>query len=266
MSEPIQRAGAWWHKSDDGAWYRWDQGTETWVPSVSAPPPPPPPPAAVSLPKSPELEFTSFLEVGTTSHPAPRANRTLVGPPQRSKRSFTPPWADHRISVAVAALAILIASVAGYFVVGNLLTDEPAAAAAVTNPLNGGAEGQVDPKQRFISDADAICADMIRETANMPPPTTVAEVQAGATKLKAVIGGTLDRLDALNPPKKDRKTWHRRLKALRATMVQVDVLIGAALRGDLAGVQAAEGRIAKADSAFNRWATGYGFKVCNQKA
>lgn len=57
MSQPIQRAGAWWQQMADGTWLKWNQSAANWERMTSPPPPPPPPsspPAAlVSAPAHP---------------------------------------------------------------------------------------------------------------------------------------------------------------------------------------------------------------------
>jgi len=40
----ILRAGAWWHRRDDGTWLRWDEDLRRWTPHPTPPPPDPVPP------------------------------------------------------------------------------------------------------------------------------------------------------------------------------------------------------------------------------
>lgn len=273
MAEPIERAGEWWHRGDGGAWQRWDKGAEAWVVSaVGPPPPPPPPPAAASVPVSPELRFTSFLSEGASTSQPPRANRTFLGGPERSRTRFELPSLG-RASMVLIGVVFLVAAVASYFGISALLDGEsPAAAAPVVAPIAAGAgatdgnETKGSAKARFIAEADAICATMLEEQRKLTPPTSLEELTSFAAKAQEMIGDALGQLQVLEPPAQDRRIWRKQLGGLRATIAEIDVMMAAGLRGDLTGVQASEARVQKIGDRFDRWASRYGFTVCNQEA
>ena len=271
MGEPIERAGEWWHRTDDGGWLRWDKAAEVWVASaVGPPPPPPPPPGAAPVPVSPELQFTSFLSDGASASQTPAANRTFLGPPEGNKPKFEFPSLG-RASTVLVGVVFLVAAVAGYFGISALLDGDPPAAAEPVSVAVTGGDGAAakdktkgSAKSRFIAEADAICATMMDQLRKMTPPATLEEVMAFAAEVQNVTGRTLSELKTLEPPAKDRRTWRKQLRLLDATITEIDVLIAAALRGDAAAVQASDARGRKITDRFNRWATRYGFKVCNQ--
>lgn len=273
MAEPIERAGEWWHRGDDGTWQRWDKGAEVWVASAVGPPPPPPPPgAAPSLPVSPELQFTSFLSEGASASVPPRANRTFLSGPVQNKSRFELP-AMGRASSVLVGVVFLVAALAGYLGITALLDgDPPAAATPVSVIANAGAGGteknksKGSSKARFIAEADAVCTTMMEQQRMIAPPTTLEGVMSAAAEVQGILRTALGRLTALDPPGKDRRVWRKQLRGLEASIAEVDVLIAAALRGDAAGIQASEARVQTINDRFNRWATRYGFTVCNQEA
>lgn len=71
MNDPVFRRGVWWQQQDDGAWLRWNDGSQAWERSES----PPPPPEGSQLPPVPPTPgqgiATPYPRTSVTGAPVP---------------------------------------------------------------------------------------------------------------------------------------------------------------------------------------------------
>ena len=114
--QPVNRAGSWWRRQEGAGWLRWNEFTEQWEPSTSAPPPPAPPPPPPAVPGS---------AAPTSRGPSAPARAPMRrGFDPQAIRSRLPYWADGPLGIAIAA-GLVVILIAGSAMAYTLLTSDP---------------------------------------------------------------------------------------------------------------------------------------------
>ncbi|MDQ3963522.1 MAG: hypothetical protein M3277_06380 [Actinomycetota bacterium] len=239
----IQRNGETWQRQPTGEWLRFDVASGQWLAAGSPPPPPPPPPADLFSPYVP-LEKPARRGISLDGLRA-----SLAG-------------LDRRIALIGGAALLAVLLVAGGFVAfgGNEPGVDLAAAAGAPVPE----PKKLPKKQQFIHEADQICADFMTAMNKMPTPTDMHGLAQVLKKMRGIIHGVRDRGLALEIPKDARKGWVR-FNGSEADMRDIDEVIAAAERADVASVQALMERNQSQAKRDRRWAKRYGMKVCSQE-
>ena len=241
--DQIQRNGEWWHRQPRGAWLKYDAASSQWVPAAGPPPPPPPPPPA---------------GVGGPYVPFEKASRQRISL-DGLRGSLA--GLDRRIALVGGAVLLAVLLVAGGFVAfGGNESGVDLAAAAVPLPE----PKKLSKKQQFIHDADQICADYMTAMNKLPTPTDMHGLAEVLKKAREIVHHVRDRGLALTIPKDARKGWLR-FNGSEADMRDIDEVIAAAERGDVATVQALMERNQSHAKRDRRWAKRYGMKVCSQE-
>jgi hypothetical protein len=127
--KPINRAGSWWSRRDDGSWSRWNAFTEQWEDSPSAPPPPTPPPTpgprAAKLPASTAtVTKPGPPPPGAVAAPRPRSGSRRHGFDLGRIRHMLPHWAEGPLGVTVA-VGLVVILMAGSGMAYSMITKAP---------------------------------------------------------------------------------------------------------------------------------------------
>lgn len=123
--QPIERAGSWWTRREDGAWLRWNDFAQQWDESMTPPPPPPPPPASGTVAaSSPAPDHAGPLGAAPTevASSAPRWSKPKLDTARIAR--MLPHWAAGPLGIALAAgLAVIL--MAGSALAYVVLTKAP---------------------------------------------------------------------------------------------------------------------------------------------
>ena len=240
MNQPIKRAGVYWYRTEADTWLRYNEAAAAWEPSASPPPPPPPPPPRIGAPAA----------------MPPAAART----PGRFRST---PIDPKTAALAVGALALVVVlAVIALQLFGGSTPAPPVTVPAALDTRDPMAE--MSAKERFIYKADAICVDALKASRDLPRPTSLDELLVVAREADRINHKIFERLGKLDAPRRDRDLWKRKLRESSAVFRHFDDLVAAATRLDVGRVQSEQAAIQKLSTEFNRWATNYGFKVCNR--
>ncbi|HXV05548.1 MAG TPA: hypothetical protein VFP23_06550 [Solirubrobacterales bacterium] len=157
-----------------------------------------------------------------------------------------------RICLAVAALPLLLAGVAGCGGGGGETTARPQPSAETTPALS---------KRELIAQGDGICAEVNAAVGTVSAGNASAAVQA--SQVAQLYSGMVSRLKALGEPQEAAGYTELISAAEALAQAESDARL-AAERGESSEIEAAESRASSALSSFQSVAKSYGFKKCGE--
>jgi hypothetical protein len=260
MTQPIQRDGSWWSKTDSG-WMRWNEGAQSWEAQPAGPPPPPPPGAAPTAPMSTPVATQTAQRVAPTQ----TAGQT-VPTPTPVAQSPTKPRGNKLVAIVAAVVVLAGAGTGGYFLLKDD-GDDPAATSSSGDSTksdtdaNGGSTGGAT-KEEFIAQADALCAEASAKFGALTEPATPEEAGPFLTDAIAINEALYADLTAVEAPDGDNGESAKVLAGLEAITGQMKILLAAIEAKDAEAIQTNYDKLGVVTDDANATAAAYGLVAC----
>jgi hypothetical protein len=262
MTQPIQRDGSWWSKTDSG-WMRWNEDAQSWEAQPAGPPPPPPPPpgAAPTVPMSTAAATQTVQRVAPT-----QADRQAVPTAAPVAQSPTKPRGNKLVAIVTAVVVLAGVGTGGYFLLKDD-GDDPATTARSGDSTrsdtdaNGGGTGG-GTKEEFIAQADALCAEASAKFGELTEPATPEEAGPFLTEAIAINETLYADLTAVEAPAGDNGEAAKVLAGLEAITGQMKILLAAIEAKDGEAIQANYDKLGVVTDEANAAAAAYGLVAC----
>ena len=256
MAEPIQRAGTWWSRRDDGSWLRWNESSQSWEVSSGPPPAPsPPPPHAAAT--QPIVAAAETDERGTRRDVRTAATAEL--PVVREKRSVSP--------VLLIGLGVVLVLVAVVSFLSLLTAGTPGSAPAPVPSRVIDEESAPPPptdKEAYVAALDTICARVHAAQSALRRPRGRAGLIRHTSKALALNRSALAQMRKVPVPAEGARIAKGLLALYARALDEIERGIKAARRDDAFSFGRALARASRLGRKYDAIATAYGFQQCNK--